>query len=250
MVDSTSVRPVAWRWSRRVASFAVRGVLAAVSTVVLVYGAVQVGAVMLRAMLPAVSFPASMSPETGLAALETIPPVRLFGPIMIDPVLNTTSALTVAVSVGIVALGALGMTVAGTAPYLHRQTTKKGGLSAALPSVHDFFLFGKPRREVAQDAKLFSQQTAACIFVWWSATEIIIPMLADAGGIAILVLSKLFVPIIPVVGFICAILAVSHAIWYVGLRWKARSTTQDDADSSTTPLDSEPSADYDRGDSE
>jgi hypothetical protein len=229
MVDSTSVRPLAWRWSRRVASVLARGVLAAVSAIVAAYGMVQLTFVGMTAMLPLPRspLPSWMSLEEMMSVLEAIPPVRLVGPLMVDPVLNTTSLSTVGVSVGIVALGAAGMSIAGTVPQRRWRTSaaKEESLSAGLPSVHDVFsdafaVFQKSQSEVAQGAGTFFVATTACIFMSWTATDILIPQVADAGGIVILLLLTILVRIIPVVGVVCAMLAVGHAIWYAGLRWR------------------------------
>lgn len=250
MADSTSTRPLVWRWGRRVASVVGRSVLAAVSVVVTAYGGFQLSLAFLGSILPLPMSPLPpwMSFGKMISVLETLPPVRLVGPVVVDPVLDTGSLLTVSVSVGLLALGALGMTVAGIAPQLRQRarTTKEkeGSLSAALPSVHDVYsLFHKSQSELAQDAETFFVATGACIFMSWTATNIIIPQVADVGGFGILLVLMITVRIIPVLSLICAMLAVGHAGWYGYRRWKAQPSAQTDADSHTTPLDSEPSTD-------
>ena len=232
MLDSTSVRALTRRWSRWVASVVGRSALAAVSVAVLVYGGVQLAFVTLRAMLP---LPLPMLPLVSFVEIigfaETLPPVRLVGPVTVDPVLNTTSLLTVRIAVGLVALGALGMTIAGTVPQLRQRTRsakeEEGSLSAALPSVHDVFsVFHKSQTEVIQAVETLFMATGACIFMSWTATNILIPQVADAGGIAIHLLLMILVRIIPVVGVVCAVLAVGHAGWYGYRRWKAQPSAR------------------------
>ena len=213
------------------ASVVGRSVLAAVSVAVVGYGVLQLSVALLASMLPLPMspLPSWMSLGKMVSVLETIPPVHLVGPVVVDPVLNTGSLLTVGVSVGLLALGVFGMAVAGTVPQLRQRTSsmKEGGLSAALPSVHDAFsVFHKSRSEVAQDAETFFVATAACILMSWTATEILIPQVADAGGVVILLVLMMSVRVIPVLGFICAMLAASHVAWYAGLRWKARSQSR------------------------
>ena len=233
MVDRTSVRPVAWHWSRRVASVLARGVLAAVSAIVAAYGMVQLTFVGMTAMLPLPRspLPSWMSLEEMMSVLEAIPPVRLVGPVMVDPVLNTTSLLTVGIAVGFVALGALGMTITGTVPHLRQRARsakeKEESLSAALPSVHDVFsVFHMNQSEAAQGAETFFTATVACIFMSWIATEILIPQVTDAGGIVILLPVMILVRLIPIVAFFCATAAVTHAGWYGYLRWKAQPSAR------------------------
>ena len=231
-MSNTTIRPVVWRWTRRVALLVGRWMLAVASVIVAVYGLVQLSTVVVRAMLPLSPPPSTtstpfMSYGETLTALEAVPPVHLFGPVVIDPVLNTESVQTVVVAVGLVGLSALGMTVATTAPRLRQRTAsvKESSLSAALPSVHDAFaLFDKPQSEVAQNAKLFFEQTAACVVLWWTATEILIPMLADAGAVVLLLVLHISVRIIPAVGAVSIVLAVAHTGWYARLRWQAEPT--------------------------
>jgi hypothetical protein len=250
MVDSTSARPVVRRWSRRVASLVGRSVLAALSVVVLAYGAIQGVAVTLRAMLPlSVSVPVpvpvpgeqsvsefvSMSVGETLTALETIPPVHLTGPVMVDPVLKTTSVLTVGVAVGFTALGCLGMAVASTPFQLSQRPSSPKELgSIGRNAVREIrAVFHRSQSEVAEDAETLFVLTGASVLTYWTASEMLLPMVADGvpkvadgGGFMLTLLLEIYVQIIPVGVLFCAIGAIVHVIWYAGLRWKVSSSAQ------------------------
>jgi hypothetical protein len=259
MMDNTAVRPFVRRWGRRGASIVGRSVLAAVSVVVLAYGAIQLGAVILRAMLPlAVSVSVSMpvpgaqsvsefvSASVGemLTALETIPPVHLIGPVMVDPVLTTTSVLTVGIGVGFAALGCLGM-AAASIPLLSQRTSSPKEGSIGRNAVREITaVFHRNQSEVAEDAKTLFVFTGACVLLYWTASEMLLPRVADGAGLLMAVFLEIYIRIIPVIALVCAIGAIGHVIWYARLRWRAQSSMQTDGDSHRTSTDSE------RGDTE
>lgn len=228
MVNSSTVGSFARRWSRRTASYIGRCLLALVSALVLVYGTFQLTVVLMKALIPLAPSPLPSLPIGEMIRVAAnYPAVQLVGPVMIDPVMNPTSLLTVGVTVGLLFLSFFGITVAMTAPQLRQRTStaKESGLSATLPSVRDFFLYHKSRSEIVHDSKMFTMQTIVWVCMGWVGTEILVPALADGLGIVALVLVKLFVQLIPVAAFICATVAVSHAVWYAGLRWRAQSSS-------------------------
>jgi hypothetical protein len=265
MASSSTVGPLARRWSRRVASLVGRSVLAALSVVVLAYGAIQGMAVTLRAMLPlAVSVSVSMpvpgaqsvsewvSQSVGemLTALETIPPVHL-GPVMVDPVMNTASPLTVGVAIGFTALGCLGMGVASTPFRLSQRPSspKEAALSVGRNARREIIaVFRRSQTEVAEGAETLFVLTGACVLMYWTASEMLLPRVADGAGLMMAVLLEIYVSIIPIVALLCGMGTIVHVIWYAGLRWRAQPSPQTDADSHRTSLDSEPSTDSEGGD--
>jgi hypothetical protein len=223
MANSSTVRPFAWRWSRRVASFVGRSLLALVSGLVLAYGTFQLTVILMKALIPLAPSPLPSLPIGEMIHVAAnYPAVQLVGPVMVDPVLNPTSLLTVGVTVGLLFLGTLGVTIAGTAPQLRQRTSaaRESGLSAALPSIHDVFLHHKSRAEILHDTGMFSMQAVVLVSVGWASAEILIPNIADGVGVVALVLVKVSVRLIPVAAFICATVAVLHAVWYAGLRWR------------------------------
>lgn len=240
MVNSSTVGPFVRRWGRRGASLAARSVLAALSVVVLAYGAIQGMAVTLRAMLPltvsvSVSMPVpgaqsvsewvSQSVGEALTMFETIPPVHLVGPVMVDPVMNTASPLTVGVAVGFSALGCVGMAIASTPFRLsqHPSSSQEAALLLGRNAKREIVaVFRRSQSEVAEDAGTLFAFTGACVLLYWTTSEMLLPMLADEAGFMMAVLLEIYVSIIPIVGLVCGMGAIVHVIWYAGLRWRAR----------------------------
>lgn len=233
-MDSTPVTPFVRRWGRRGASLAGRSVLAALSIAVLAYGAVQLGAVILRTMLPvSVSVPVSVPGEQSvsqfvsmsvgetLTVLETIPPVHLVGPVMVDPILKTTSPLTVGVAIGFTALGCLGMAVASTPFLSQRSSSSETADSIGRNAVREVTaLFRRSQSEVAEGAGTLFVLTGMSVLLYWTASEMLLPMVADGGGVMLVLLLEIFINFIPIIALVCAIGTMIHAIWYAGLRWR------------------------------
>lgn len=240
MVDSPS-NLVVQRWSRRVASLAVRSILAALSVVVLVYGVLQLAAVILRAMLPvsmSVSVPVageqsvmqSVSVPLGkvLTVLETLPPVHI-GVVSVDPVLSTSSILTVGVAVGFTIFGYLGIVVASI-PFQFSQrpsSLKEAGLLVSRNTTQKIrAVFHTSQSEVAEVTEALFVLTGASVLTYWTASEILLPMVVDGSGFIVALLLQAYILVIPVFVLFCMTGTVLFTIWYVGLRWKSKQTSK------------------------
>jgi hypothetical protein len=227
-MDSMSPRPPVQRWSRRVASFAGRSLLATASIMLLGYGLVQFVFILMRAMLP---MPSMMSFGYILNTLEASPPVHIVGPVMIDPVLDTTSPLSVVFTVVIVVLSILGIAVAGFVRPLRQSlsSTEEKSLSAALPPFQEIIFFlHKYRNVLVEGAEMLFVFAVACFLTSWGLSELVIPILVGRGGLMPVVAAvEVYIYIIPVVGLLCAIVGVGLMIWYTGLRWKVEPSTEE-----------------------
>jgi hypothetical protein len=109
----------------------------------------------------------------------------------------------------------------------------------------------KSQQQIVDDTKEFARIALLSVGLWWANTTILFPQFTGMASDAFWML-KMLNPIFFVFAGLAGALAIAHAVWYGGLRWKARSASQNDADSHTTPpdTDSEPFTDSERGDNE
>lgn len=107
----------------------------------------------------------------------------------------------------------------------------------------------KSQQQIADDTKEFAKMALLFVGLWWANATILFPQFTGMSSGAFWML-KVLNPVFLVLAGLVGALALVHAVWYAELRWKASSSTQNDADSHTTPLDSESSTGSVRGDSE